>query len=149
MSYDINFWFPQEGQTFDDWAESFDGTYPPHDRQRLGAAVPDVRTQVHAILPGAEVDDEPGGFALDDDASTISFGYSSQGVALSCPYRTGAGSSRVPLLYDIAHTVASLTGLRAWDPQTDAPVRGVHLDVAIGSYEKTARFAESLLRRPR
>lgn len=149
MSYDINFWFPKPGQTFDDWAESFDGTYPSDEQHRLTATLHKVRTQVQSILPDADARDEMGGFALDDDASTISFGFSPQGVSLSCPYKRGTASARIPLMYDIAETVVSLTGLQAHDPQIDTVARISNLDAAVRAYEQTASFAESLLSRPK
>jgi hypothetical protein len=148
MSYDVNFWFPQPGQSFDEWAEAFDGTYPSVERQRLRDALGEVRTQVSSLLPDAGVVEQDDGFAIDDDESAISFGYSPSGVSLSCPYRHGAGASRIPLVYDIATTVASLTGLEAWDPQTDSPVEPSNLSMAVEVYERTARFAESLISRP-
>lgn len=148
MSYDINFWFTKPGQTFNDWAESFDGNYPPDEQHQLATALHQVRTQVQSILPDAEVREEAGGIALDDDASTLSFGYSPHGVSLSCPYKRGAASARIPLMYDIAATVSASTDLQAYDPQIDAVATNSNLDAAIDAYERTAAFAESLLSRP-
>lgn len=51
-------------------------------------------------------------------------------------------------MYDLAGTVAALTGLQAFDPQTDTAVSVSNLDKAVKAYEQTARFAASLLSRP-
>ncbi|MBS4729890.1 hypothetical protein MSM1_16575 [Mycobacterium sp. SM1] len=126
MSYDINFWLPKPGQTFDEWAESFEGTYGPQEQHLLAAALQQVRTQAESVLPEAEIREEAGGVAFDDDATGISFGYTPTGVSLSCPYRCGTGSTRIPLMYDIAATVASLTGLQAYlDFSSNVELRGV------------------------
>ncbi|WP_139360090.1 hypothetical protein [Mycobacterium sp. D16Q16] len=144
MSYDINFWFPRVGTVFEDWVESFDGIYPVEEQHLLAAALDGVLVQARTALPASAYSECGGGFALDDEATAISFGYSPYGVSLSCPYRTGGGEFRITAMYGIAQAVSSCVGLQAYDPQIEGIAEPRNRAAAIHAYEEAARFAASL-----
>lgn len=144
MSYDINFWFPRAGIVFEDWAESFDGIYSIEEQRLLAAALDGVRVQTRMALPASEHSECDDGFALDDEATAISFGYCPSGVSLSCPYRRGGGEFRITAMYAIAQAVSSRVGLQAYDPQIEGIAEPRNCPAAIHAYEEAARFAESL-----